>query len=1498
MSVTSANPDLLDEFVRVTPGSRQAAGHSAAAGRALAAAVQSRCLNRGLSATNFATVQQLLENFAADERFVHAIADALRTADVHNGIRSMDDTAIASRFAPGGYGSETAAVTIASVALLGEPANSGLVDDPICAANGNFIHRDLDLVFAGTSASLNVHRFYNSLAADRVGVFGAGWTSAFDVRLSGVGEQVIVSHLADGAELAFVASGDGWTTRDRRNYRLEHDAAGGWTLLHGVGAVRAWCFDAQGRLRGWRVAASHVTVDRDRQDRITAVHESRSGRTIRLAWSDGKVESIAACDGRQVTYRYAAADTLARVESAAGWFDYTYAGRLMLTATDPDGVSQFVNVYGADGRVEQQTSPFGRVTSYRYDIPGSTVVTDERGARQAMVHDPRGNLTAVIDADGSAMRITYDDRDRAVRVVSRSGAVWLHDFDPVTGLLIRRTDPDGLSQTWEYDQHHRPTSTVDRAGAAVRFEYQGEHTTPTTVIDPDGARTHADLNVWGQPTSVTDADGVTTHFEWDGDGQLVRIVDALGRAVDFEFDAVGLLRRLSDVAGGTTEFGYDGTGRLAATHRAGTASSAAAAMARSRYGYTTAGRPNRGDEFDSGEWWAEFGSHGAVVAVSDALGATIRYDYDTHGNIVSVTAPDGAVYRQTFDDVGRLVGVVAPSGAASRQTHDLDGRVVEFTDPAGRRHTRTLDGLGRTIESVAPDGAVTTWAYHPGGEVAELTVVDPDRRRSTWRTEVDICGRVVSIIAPEGAVERLAYSPAGRLVRRIDDHGSSVDYRYDAGGRPVRVASRARRPPTGADAYDRRGLLVGATDPAGLTTSYEYDVRGRLVSQRAPGERITRWTYDADGWLSTVADPAGVLTRLVRDPSGVVTAVERGDAGWAATLDANGRQIERRGHDRAPISQFTYDVAGRLRQAMSASGRATDFDWDRLRCATAGLERACGHSSRACVDDVLLADDASTVYRLDAAERLVEIVPPAGEPTRFEYGDDGLIAVEFGPGGTRRFGYDAAGRVATITVDGVGTTQIGYDAAGRRASEVTPDGARTDYGWNAVDQLVTIEQTGADGNHHRVEIDVDAFGRPHRINDAAVVPDRRFARIGSLTVMGSRVYDPATHQFLTADLLMTVPGTNGAASAYTYAWQNPAAFVDPSGLRPISIEEFESIRTREERGSLGQAWEAVKADPWGTALMIGVGVAAFAIGGPAGLGIAIGMTMSAGVGLATGTFNPRTVAVNGVIGGLSAGAASAGTGAGLTLGRTMLNGAVLGGGGDVMNQIAAGRGLGDIDWYHAVGSAELGAATAGVGARFESVTTTAVRSASLGGATDIAADVTLQMITGSNPLTWNTVVNGVASVGSNGFTHYVTPVHVDYDVSPSTHSLTVDVATETYYRTISPTHLAQLQTTGRIPASGETFITDSLEYARGYRGHTVEFQVEPGTFESLTSIGVRDTSTELANRFPEMPIVSKGWGATSAYFKYESGPTNIGLGNGAALDTFNDNIMDFAEIPE
>ena len=937
-------------------------------------------------------------------------------------------------------------------------------------------------------------------------------------------------------------------------------------------------------------------------------------------------------------------------------------------------------------------------------------------------------------------------------------------------------------------------------------------------------------------------------------------------------------------------------------------------------------------------WSATFGDHGAVETIADALGSTVRWEYDTIGNVVAVTAPDGTSYSQEFDDVGRLIAVIDPTGATTRQRYDVEGRLVGLVDAAGGVLRRTLDVLGRTVTSTAPDGAETTWTYHPNGEIASVT--SPDGRR--WTTEIDAFGRLVAVVDPAGGRSVNTYSAAGRLLSRTspagrterfeydaagrcsavigidgvrreltvdprglvteiavldgtsdarsdaarvgvrwDDHGRLVGYRTatgestierDAAGRVTRMVD-----PSGVTTgyqWDRRGLLVAATDPAGGVTSYDHDDRGRLVGQTAPGGRTSTWSYDHVGRVAGFEDPAGVVTELLRNANGAVTGERRGGIGWDRTLDAVGRELERVSTDGDVLGRFGYDVAGRLtsattpdRTGLIGSGSFTGFLWDDLghvsrvtdATGTSVVERdadgwvmaftsqdgirtvierdgggritavrndttgdvewasptAAGADTRVRVDAAgrLLLGPTGIVYRYDDAGRLAEIAPPDAEPTTYDYGPDGLLVADHGPGGDRRFTYDLAGRVGSITVAGVGTTTIGYDDAGRRATETGPDGTRTEYRWNALDQLVAIERTRPDGSMERVDIDVDALGRPRRVDGRVIgydpiagapnrVGDVRIVtvgalswrsddnawgrtapgtpeglRIGGLTVLGARTYDPATRQFLSPDPLSTVPGTNGAASAYTYAWYDPVNYADPSGLRPISIAEYDAIRPREEQGRLGQAWEAIKDDPWGT--LAAVGVVAVGVGlcftpfAAVGAGILIGAGATAAAGFATGNLDPRAVAIGGVIGGVTGGAGSAFS----SVGAGMAAGGAIGVGGDVAMQAVSGQ---PIDWNRALISGGVGAVTGGIGASTTRITNTAARSALVGGATDAGADIATQALTGDGHIDLGSVAfSAVSGAGTASLTHHLTFGGAPADpAAPNTARFVVDSAGE------------------------------------------------------------------------------------------------------------------------
>lgn len=121
------------------------------------------------------------------------------------------------------------------------------------------------------------------------------------------------------------------------------------------------------------------------------------------------------------------------------------------------------------------------------------------------------------------------------------------------------------------------------------------------------------------------------------------------------------------------------------------------------------------------------------------------------------------------------------------------------------------------------------------------------------------------------------------------------------------------------------------------------------------------------------------------------------------------------------------------------------------------------------------------------------------------------------------------------------------------------------------------------------------------------------------------------------------------------------------------------------------------------------------------------------------------------------------------------------------------------------------------------------------------------------------------------------------------------VGTETFFRTMAAGDFAELVATGRLVATGETFISPSLEFASGFEGVTVRFELAGGTTDALFNIGVRTGGLD-GGAFGSLNLAESGWGGANALFKLERGWINIGLGQGDALSIFNSNIVRFSVV--
>ncbi|MFJ9543979.1 DNRLRE domain-containing protein [Streptomyces sp. NPDC101225] len=557
----------------------------------------------------------------------------------------------------------------------------------------------------------------------------------------------------------------------------------------------------------------------------------------------------------------------------------------------------------------------------------------------------------------------------------------------------------------------------------------------------------------------------------------------------------------------------------------------------------------------------------AGSAGSDA-GTTITDYYTGDGTGVCGARPEWA------DEVCRTRPAAAITGGGSNPT-ELVTTTAEYSrwgDTA--KLTETANGSTR----------VKTTDYDSAGRATKVTVSGGVGTAvpTVTTTFAPDSGKVDSITSTDGGTITKAYDKLGRLISYSDADGGVTTSQYDAQGRPVLVSDNV--PSSTSYAYDTatdpRDLPTSITDSVAGEFTVGYDADGHVRSQTLPGGYTLRQTVN----------PVGMITQrtYTRDSDGAVLLSE------SITPTVHGQRSRYTGSSGQTSNQnYGYDKAGRLVKAEDDTidaicvTRAYTFDDNSNRTSSA--------TSAADPGQKCTASGATTVgHTYDSADRLVDSgyaydafgrTTTAAGTTLGYYAND-LVRRQTAGNLRQTWTLDAQLRFRGWTVESNASgswaqTQSKVNHYGSEADsprwvvEDTATGALT-RNVNGFDgqlvattgktggtvlQLVNLHgdvvmQLPADPGQAPTVLNTDEYGKP--TGGPSTVRygwdggmHRSSETVTGLTLMGVRLYNPATGRFLTTD---PVPG--GSCNAYDYACADPVNSDDITGCATCRIPKY------------------------------------------------------------------------------------------------------------------------------------------------------------------------------------------------------------------------------------------------------------------------------------------------------------------------------------------------------
>ena len=870
------------------------------------------------------------------------------------------------------------------------------------------------------------------------------------------GQSVTLAYAGAALASATSSAGYSWTAAYDASGRVE-------SVTSSDGRSVSYAYGVNGALATVTDAAGGITsYETDVSGRITGVVDADGKLVVANTFDDrGRVATQTTPSGDTVTFSYddpTGRTTVSRQASAASTvYAHDPAGRL-IAVTDAHG-AVLTKTYDTAGKLEAVTDRRGGELSQTFDGRGNLLSrSGPEGVSETFTYDAAGRLTSATDGEADTTTFTYEGAERLpTTVVDPAGGTTTYAVGP-DGLTASATDADGVSVAFGYDARRNLTTATDAAAKVTTLSYDaaGNQTSQTS---PLGLVTTWTWDALRRPLAITDPSGATVFQSWTPGGRLATTTDAEGNVTVYDYDGAGRLRTTTDPLGHPTTYGYDADGNL-----------------------TSITRPPAGVGQSAPVWQATYDALGRRTSETDPTGVTATYGFDADGNLTTATDENGGTVARTFDLRGRLSTETDPLGHQTTYTWDKADRLASVTDPLGAATSFGYDGAGRLV--TVTDAADAVWAkgYTPAGRPASET--DPMGRATAHA--YDARGRLASTTDPGGAVTAFGYDHDGRLTSQTSPEGLVTTYAYDhvqrkvtvttpAGGATVRTYTArgqlAVLDPPATDpssfAYDAAGRLLRATDALGHATTFAYDARGNRVSRtdakgavetythdaadRPTGRldalgRLTTIAYDNLGRLSSVSDPSGRSVSIGYDAASRVVSrsYAAGDFGAAVAItvgyDAADRRTSMAGRD--GTTAWTYDVLGRL-TSTTAAGKTLSYGYDPAGNRTS----------------LTYPDESVATFGYDKNNRLISLAKGGSVSATYAYNQDGRLVNETLSDGTRRSRTYSSGRLSayqeTSPLGVARVTQLGYDAAGRiRALNV--DGRPETYSYDGAGQLRAV----------------------------------------------------------------------------------------------------------------------------------------------------------------------------------------------------------------------------------------------------------------------------------------------------------------------------------------------------------------------------------------------------------------------------------------------------------
>lgn len=810
--------------------------------------------------------------------------------------------------------------------------------------------------------------------------------------------------------------------------------------------------------------------------------------------------------------------------------------------------------------IEPSNDSYKLVTTYDRASTFGVVNKQTQSWKDPACADPKGLVllsgACVAEKSRVIAEIEYDGKGRfPKKILNALKHEESRSYDPASGEITQRTDANKLATNWSLDSFGRiiveriPGGNEKRSYFKKCDEKCVDGAAFVNVVENyNGTSRIATPSV----TYIDSAGHTLRTLEWGFDGSEIvtdQRYDALGRLSETDWPKVN-----DQSAYLSSRKNYDDLNRVISIvliDESGNENSTKTEF----HGFETT-RTNAKSQATT-ESRDVIGQLRKMIDSNTPSGST-KFEYDPFGNLEKVVDPLLNEVSVTYDLLGRRTDLRDPDLGWIHYDVDPLGQVWAQTTPkqrSGKKTYMAYDLLGRMTGRYEPD-LESHWSYDTAstgiGQVAKAITKTLLTKDDYSRTHAfDVFGRPTTttlVLGDSTYISKVDYDDWGRRItntyRRNTDVPKVFGTRYNAYGylksiergslvlwkinsqdavqRPTEFAfgnglmqTRTFSPQSGRLQYS---ALVTAEKVGRLQEGYSYDKLGNVLGRTQywdTGGFIEDFTYDSLSRLQTSQVQGKLLQTFEYDATGNI--ISKTGVGTYTYPPQGSKSVQP--HAVTKVSSqsktFEYDVNGNLTAGAGMAASWTSFDMpssitkgSNSASFIYGPEHQRVRQDRSDGTSVMYAG-AQEVEMRGNVVTLVKTYWPSGIGVEIDRGSNSSLELNW-------MHADRLGSVVALTDEsGALREKLAYDAWGKRRS--------VDDNYSTPDTLDgKTDNRGFTGHEMLDQLD--------------------------LVHMNGRVYDPAIARVMSPDPLITRFSDGQSWNRYSYVFNSPTKFVDPTGF--------------------------------------------------------------------------------------------------------------------------------------------------------------------------------------------------------------------------------------------------------------------------------------------------------------------------------------------------------------